>query len=512
MALTDLIKVTGDMAVVNPLGVYPAGTVGAAIAPVPGADNTGVEDSAPAFNAIILSTALKGGGVIKPVPGTYKIGSPIFLPSYITLDLRGCTIRSTGSNCIESGYVSGGALLSNISEYGTGNTGNGTHPVFAARIIGGILGCTSASSTAIGIRGHRLNFGCSIEGVVFEVTLGFAWETSHSWGLRVVDNTPRIPAIMKDFVDWTVVEGNNFEGDREDRYDPNYTALIIKTGGYGGSETLRLANNGFHRLRRGVYIACESSNMFIAGNHFESVVVDIEGDNTNKRGFTIQGNWMKANLTGQPSDITAVTPMIFPNLRDSKIGPNRFSHDRGPGYDYYINANTSSVFGNEYFWGTGLDLDLSRINMGASNVIRVIAGSNSAASNHPEIGDVNPLGYTYEKYKAKYRYPAGNVPHCTWSQSGSVGTLKTWIPWDTTGVGGCRSLCSFNLRTVGADRSFQMSGHFNWNTVVPIVAKELYGGTDTVTLSISKSSDNFVQLVITGISSNSAVSGWIKEM
>ena len=495
----------------NPFLQYPVGTVGEYLAQIPTADNKGISNSLSAFNSAIKKLALQGGGTIKPDPGVYLIsGGSILWPSNIGLDLRGVTLKGDGTNTlIKSGAIVNGELVDITTEYGAGSsgTGSGTHYVWRSEVVGGVL-----QNAGLGIRGHRLNNSTVIRGVTFENTLTQSWITSHSWGLKITECTVYAPAIMKDFVDWTEVSGNSFEGN--DGWNDNYAALTITTGGYGGSYSARIISNGFHRMHIGINLTCEMADCVMEDNHFEAVVKHVVGDNNDKRHFRIKNNWMKANLLTAQAGAAAVTPMTFGFLRDSEIGPNRFTRDsRSPDYDYYINAAGSNVFGNEVFVGYKTDSDFSKFNLNATNILRTMRGGNLASTAFPEIDLRSGNGaYTIEKYRAKYNFVNQSIPNCSVVYSGGTITITTWIPWTVTGTGGCASYCQFHLNVIGSTRTIKLMGKFGWNTVTLDVNKEIYGNSDTLSASLSGDANGFTVLTLTGAPSGGAINGWIKEL
>nr|UVX43046.1 MAG: hypothetical protein [Bacteriophage sp.] len=495
----------------DPFTEYPEKTVGAYLSQVPDSDNTGIENSREQFNSAIKKLAIRGGGTLKPDPGVYLIsGGSILWPSNIRLDLKGVTLKGDGTNTlIKAGAIVDGDLVDITTEYGTGSsgTGSGTHYVWRSEVVGGVL-----QNASLGIRGHRLNNSTVVRGVTFENTLTQSWVTSHSWGLKITECTVYAPAIMKDFVDWTEVSGNSFEGN--DGWNDDYVALTITTGGYGGSYSARICSNGFHRMHKGINLTCEMADCIIEGNHFEAVVKHIIGDNNDKRHFRIKNNWMKANLLTAQAGAAAVTPMTFGFLRDSEIGPNRFTRgSSSPDYDYYINASGSNVFGNEVFVGYKTDSDFSKFNMNATNILRVIRGGNLASTAFPEIDLRSGNGaYTVEKYRSVYNYINQQIPNCSVTYSGSVITIKTWITWSSTGTGGCVNFCAFHFNVFGTSRSIRLAGRFDWNVVSIDVNKEMYGNSDTLGVSLSGSDDGFTIVTITRAPTGGAINGWIKEL
>lgn len=492
----------------SPFNYYPSATTGNYLAQIPGSDNTNTNDSTAAFNAAILKLAMAGGGILKPEPGVYKINGSVLIPTDITLDLHGCTLSGNGNNTlIAAGAVVNGALIDITSEYGTGDTGNGVHFVFRACIRGGVL-----KSAGIGIRGHRFNNGTSIEYVTFDSTLKQSWITSHSWGLKVAMNTVYAPAIMKDFVDWTEISGNTFEGNNV--YTDGYIALTITTGGYGGSYSARLINNAFHRMYQGVSFTCEGSNTVIESNHFESTVLHIDGNSNARNGFRIKNNWMKANLLNPPAAITAVTAMRFGFIINSELGPNFYSNDRGPNYDYYINASGSNVYGNTVYVGykSEANTDYTKFNLNEPNQLVVLRGSNDPTVSQPEIDTRSGSGvYTMEKYKANYNDVRNSLPGCTVTYSGTEVVIKTWIPW----VNGCQSLCAFNLKTVGELKTIRFAGTFCLKNFAVTANADIYGATgESYTLDpyISSSTDGFTVITLKRAPTGGYLTGWIKQM
>lgn len=474
-----------------------------AVNPLPDADNTGVSDSTAYFNSKILEVHNSGGGVIKPISGTYLIGGSILLPSSVFLDLRGCTLIGNGSNIIvKSGAVISGVLTDITSEHGSGAQGAGTNCVAAAGIIGGTLG-----NAAIGIRGHRFNYGTTIVGTVFSASLGKSWYTTHSWGLKVEQCLVYSSAVMEDFVDWTEVCGNSFEGSNSSI--PTIALLI--NGNFGGSYSLNIHNNGFHHWASGIAINCESDNTVITSNHFEDVVYHVSGNALTKTGFRIKNNWMKANLSIPQA---TVIPISFQALTNSEVGPNYYSTDGFSNFSAKVDLNTSSCFGNdvwtEYSPSNSTPPDLSMYQVTPANSIRFRSGSNDSTIVHPSIMELaGTSGLTFEKYKSNYHSVPNNIPHCTTNYSGTSATIDTWIASSPIGS---EKMAAFNFKCVGTT-SVVISGFICMGNVSIVAKKDSYSGVDMPGVSVTTSNNSGrMRVTVSGLASGGYITGWIKEM
>lgn len=496
----------------NPLATYPENTLGNYLTQVPGSDNTGVNNSLDSFNAAILKLALKGGGVLHPEPGVYKIsGGSVLLPSYVTLDLRGCELRGDGkgtNTLIASGWVENGTLIDITPEYGTGGgDGNGTHFVIQARVFGGKL-----TNAGIGIRGQRFNYGTTIEGVWFENSLSQGWFTTHSWGLKVTRCLARATCKMLDFVDWTEVSNNDFEGLAY--FVSGYVGLIIGTGGYGGSYSCRIISNGFHQMETAIKLEGEIDDLVIESNHYERTVYHVVGDQYTKTNFRIKHNWMKANLAHpddpslEPPTKPGVIPMVFQNLKDSDIGPNRFTNDSGSTYSAHIVATGDECYGNRYYVGykTDVDNDFSKIQMANANALYVMRGSNNSTISQPSIElRSGNAAYTVEKYKSSYNMQPNKIPFCDVYLDGSGNaTITTWFQQSN------QLLCAFSFRFVGSSYTAIIAGTFCYDTAQPTVNKVSSGGT--LPMVVGAAGDGRLTLSFAQLPAGVTVSGWVKEL
>lgn len=131
-----------------------------------GADQSGVVNSSAAFNAAILDCALAGGGTVTMPYGTYLLQNTVFLPAYVTLDLGGSIIQGPGvgsaTNLFESGYLSGGAVISNIN-------------VAETYVIRGSIRNGFIKNCGKAIAVERLIDGCEIRDIQFENCTYAVW-------------------------------------------------------------------------------------------------------------------------------------------------------------------------------------------------------------------------------------------------------------------------------------------------------------------------------------------------
>lgn len=502
--LIELAKPSGaGLSGFDPLSSYPPNTLGNYLAQVPGADNTGVNNSLDYFNAAIQKLALAGGGILHPEPGVYLIsGGSVLIPSYITLDLRGCELKGDGANTlIASGAIVDGALIDITPEYGTGGgDGNGTHFVVHGKLLGGRL-----TNAGRGIRGQRLNYGSSIEEVWFDESLTESWRTTHSWGLKVSRNTSRAPAFMLDFVDWTEVSNNDFEGKGWNH--SGHIALTIGTGGHGGSYSCRIISNGFHQMETAIKLVGEIDDLVIESNHFERTVYHVTGDQYTKRNFIIKQNWMKANLDGSASK-PGVVPMSFSSLIDSDIGPNRFTNDSGATYDAHIVANGDECYGNRYYVGYKLDSDndFSKIQMSNANVLYVIRGSNNSTISQPSAElRSGTAAYTVEKYKSVYNMQDNKIPFCdVYLDSSGNATITTWFSQSDQLLG------AFSLRFVSPTANAVVAGTFCYDSSNITINKISSGGA--LGVSVGAAGDGRQSLSFSQVPTGSTVRGWVKQL
>ena len=95
----------------------------------------GDTDDTASFNRAILAAALQGSGtVIAPPTKTYTVASKVLICANVQIDLCGSTINgSLSSTMFESGYLSGGALITNIG------TGNETHTIYGCKVYNGVI-------------------------------------------------------------------------------------------------------------------------------------------------------------------------------------------------------------------------------------------------------------------------------------------------------------------------------------------------------------------------------------
>lgn len=504
---SDLAQPTGEAGAAlvkfNPFNEYLNGSVGQYLVTIPGADNTGQRNSVDEFNNAILKLAKKGGGRLKPEPGLYLIeGGSILLPSSIVLDLDGVRLIGDGNNwLIKSGAIVNRELIDITTEWGTLGEGAGLHFVAMAGVTGGEL-----FNAAGGIRAHRFNYGSGIHGVTFDKTLKTGWHSTHSWGLQLISNTVYSPCIMADFVDWTTLEGNSFEGPGSGL---DSTGLTIKAN-YGGSYSLRSSNNGFHHLKYGIVFECEADNFICQSCHFENVVNHLSGNRLRMRNFQIKNNWFKANLGSAAS---TVVPISFGALKDSEIGPNTFDTNGQSDFLMRVNLSSADCWGNRIYipYSASGDMpDLKKYNISVTNEIILRAGSNISEISQPVYEPVaGSSGYTMEQYRHRYNYTPNKIPFCDVVYMGTTITIKTWLPWLN---GGCRSKVVFDIFVFGSTKSVIIQGTFAWDLVNFDVNKDIYNGPYALNCSLSGSSDGYTVMTITGAPSGGAMNGWIKQL
>ena len=482
---------------IDMLSAYQLGTIGAQMVPLPAVDNTGVTDSTSVFNAKLLSMANAGGGVLKPIPGTYKINGTILLPSYVVLDLTGVKLLGNGANTlIENAAVIDGVLTSIISEHGNGWDGNGTHATFGSVVLNGTLG-----NAAKGIRFHRFNFGGRIDGTYFQPSLGISWEICHSWGLKIQHCTVYAKAKNYSFVDWTEISNNSFEG--LSSINSASTAIEFGVGSYSSV----IHSNGFHHFNTAIALIGEMTNLQIYNNHFEDCRYHVVGDAPTKTKLHIHHNWMKANLFVPESN---VIPISLLSSLYSTIGPNFYSTDGSSAYDAHVICNTPDCIGNEivvdHSLGNFVDLTLYQVSI--SNTIKASGCSNNAAIAQPwQEPLAGTSGYTVEKYRSRYHAVENLIPLCTVSYVGTTVKIDTFVPTDDFGG---NALVAFNFKISGSI-TYIIAGHICHGQIVTTVNSDYFtpGSPRTVTTS---NNSGYLRITISGVSAGGNITGWVKEM
>lgn len=463
-------------------------------------------DWTPAFNGAIAAAAVQGGGDVLHTPGVWTVLGSIYLVSRVHLKLLGVKLVGNGSNNIfESGWLDGMATASNVGEYGTGHTGNGTHWVDNALVYG-----AETDNCAMSARLHRFNYASTFKNCILRGSQYSIWST-HGWGQRYEGNFVRSPMRLQDFVDWTTVEGNSFEFCKGN-------ALIIghptTESAYGGSWTLRIINNGFHHTSgdageadagTAILLRMEVDNCEISGNHFESQKRHIVGDIRRCEKIVIRNNHLAAQVAG----VEAVT---FVNLRNSRIEKNDWVVSGGGSFNYHVSLNTSNTFGNEIevpYSTTSTAPDLSMYLLADTNRIKVCGGSNNASITQPYGEEWSGSGqYTIEKYRAKYRYSGGNIPFCTHSLVGNTLTLDTFVDTDARGT---FQPVMCNLRFHGSANTMEFIGHVAGLTVAPIVLRTRFGPNSPPTV-VASDSGGKLRLTFSGVPSDTVIRGWVKEL
>lgn len=464
-----------------------------------GADPSGGNNSVEAFNRAIRQASMAGGGEITAV-GVFRIAGPasIYLLSNIRLNLRGATLTGDGDNILIKSGAMFGATARDISvQYGKDMTGSGTQHVSNASVIGGTF-----ANARCAILAHRFNYGCTIEHNVFTATLKHAYISQHSWGLKVHQNTLYAPAIMRDFVDWTEVSGNSFEGPGPQN---GTAALTITTGGFGGAYSTNIVSNGFHHWQTGISITCETTNLSILHNHFEDVQCHIAASALNNYNMDISQNWMKANLASP----TTVVGMRLLNVKNSKLSPNFYSENAPCRFEAHIIAQTDDCWGNlielDYAPNSKADLRMYRLN--DANQVVQRGGSNNAALVQPTEEMMSGSGkYTIERYKRRYHAVPNSIPYCEVSYDAGVVQLDTWIDSD---IFGTRDLLAFNFSVEGRQHAYLVGGHLLGLKISTVENIALKGGGPGLALSASPWRGK-LRLTLRGSSPQSQISGWVK--
>jgi hypothetical protein len=467
-----------------------------------GADPSGETNAVDAFNRAIRQAHMAGGGEVTAV-GIFHIAGPtsIYLLSNIRLNLRGATLTGDGDNIL----IKSGTLIDNLmrdisNQYGSDVTGSGSQHVSNSSVIGGTFAHASCAILA-----HRFNYGCTIEHNLFTSTLKHAYISQHSWGLKVHQNTIYAPVIMRDFVDWTEVSGNSFEGPNSS--SNGIAALTITTGGFGGAYSTNIVSNGFHHWAIGISLTCETTNLSILHNHFEDVQCHIAASTFNNYHMDISQNWMRANLaTGG-----LVVGMRLLNVKNSKLSPNYYSESSPCRFEAHIIAQTHDCWGNvielDYAPDSKVDLSLYRLN-DANQVIQR-GGSNNAALVQPTEERMSGSGkYTIERYKRRYHAVPNQIPYCEVSYEQGVVQVDTWIDSDSYGT---RKLLAFNFSIEGKQHAYLVGGHLLGLNISVVENIALRGGGPGLELSAS-SCRGKLRLTLRGTSPQSKISGWVKEV
>ncbi len=475
-----------------------------------GADPTGITNSLSAFNSAIATVALAGGGEVV-AKGIYKIsGGAILLPSNVVLNLWGATLVGDGALLpgdaptdkilIKAAAMLAGGLTDITPEYGTGTTGSGTNYVSNASVRGGKF--TNANC---GILAQRFNWGCTIEHNWFDATLTNSYISEQSWGLKVHQNTIFAPAIMRDFVDWTEVTGNSFEGPGSTT--SSSSALTITSGGYGGSYSAKIESNGFHHWATGIALTAETTNLSIKDNHFEDVRFHVSGNALLQDKLDISQNWMKANLPVAGT----VIPIVLLNAKNSKIGPNYFSRSGPSTFDAYVVMDTVNCFGNQVsvdYQPTGIaDLTMYRLNEG--NLTVQYGGSNNPFLAQPSEERMSGVGaFTFEVYKRRYNLVSNRIPFCTVNYVGSVVTIDTWIPVDAYGL---TSRVAFNF-VINGISTFVVAGDLIGFTFITKVSFDRFTPAIAGPTIVASANSGVLRFTISGASTGGNITGWVKQL
>ena len=476
----------------------------------PVTDDPSTWDWTPAFNGAIAAAAMSGGGVVTHTPGTYKILGTVYLVSRVVLELCGVNLVGSGSNTMfETGWLNGESTQSNVGEYGTGHTGNGTHYVQHCIVRG-----AKVTNCRIGARLHRFNYGCLIENCDISATEHSIF-SSHGWSQQYRNNVIRQTMRLQDFVDWTIVEGNSFESIFN---APGIEIGQDQSGGevtYGGTWSLAIRNNGFHGCLVGILIRIQVENLLIQSNHFENggtlnaptpCHIYAPTNLTNRR-VVIENNHLAATMPN-------VVAIEFATLRDGVIRSNDFVISGAGTFAKRVVLNTSSTFGNEVevpYSPTNASPDLAMYSLADTNILRVRGGSNNSTLTQPYSEEWSGTGaYTFEKYRARYRRVQNSIPFCTVTSAANTVTVDTFVESPLAFGPTFPAMFSFNVG--GGTITHNITGFVVGTVVTTLINRQLGGsaGVATITASVSASK---LRLTIAGLpDASNAITGWVKEM
>lgn len=470
-----------------------------------GADPTGQRNSVTAFNNAIMFMTKRGGGQICAV-GNFRISGPdsILLPANIDLNLRGATLKGDGIGTnilIKAGAVVNGLLTDITREYGTENTGSGKNYVNNSRIKGGKF-----TDAACAVLAHRFNWGCVIENNFFSDSLTNSYISEQSWGIKIHQNTIFSPAIMRDFVDWTEITGNSFEGPGISK--KGIAALTIATGGFGGSYSARIESNGFHHWSIGISVTCETTNLSIKHNHFEDVNFHVKGGSMNNYNMDISQNWMKANLS-PPGRVTAIKLL---NVKNSKLWPNYYSHDDFSKFDAYIVANTPDCWGNllEMDYSPKSESNLDLYQLSDCNQVIQRGGENNPELAQPTVEIMSGSGrYTVEQYKRRYHAIPNVIPFCTVQANEGKIIIDTWVECTLFGTS---NLLAFNFFIENHEKKYLLGGHILGLKVAEIENIDVKSAKSQKLAVALSERDGKLRITIDKIPDGGRITGWVKEV
>lgn len=460
----------------------------------------GVNDDSQLINNAVLFLAKKGGGILKGIKNaTSIISNPILLVSNIRYEFFNYTIQGSTLtiNLFESGYYDNetDSIKSNISEHGTGTTGNGTH--YVENMI--LEGCT-LKNAGTGVRGHRLNYNTCIQNCNFDYTLqNYSVNICHSWSFVFRMNYVRQLAYFYNFADWTLIENNSFEG-RENTYT---TGLQIGNGSY----SCKIMSNGFHALTRaGIEIINECRDTEISNCHFEGNGVGILNNDTSGiiSNISVHNNWFLAGTAGTNSSAINMKTCI-----SSEFKQNTFSGN----WQFFYNLNGGVQYGNTiYLSNSSYYTNLpENLNIGRGTIVKLIASNNSGTM-LPQIENITNGNYTAEKFLSKHIFADNNIAMCTATKtSDNTIVIDTFINCNDISLTGYESVF-YNILAypTGKSRTYQLTGIIINNKVNELFNNTLSGTYDTMTVTPSNNNGKLRLTITNAVHNLAIVQGYIK--
>lgn len=379
----------------------------------------GVTDDSTIINGAIKYLAKNNGGTIVGAKGKVSfINNTIYIIDNVYYNFDNYTLQGNSMNTIMiSGYYdeSDDSLKMNYDpniEY------NGTN-FPENRISNTIIKGVTLKNANIGIKALCLNQNSIIEQCIFEKTLITSVDISFSWGCKFLSNLVYSQALFTNFADWTIIDGNSFEGSQGD----NEIMLSVGKGSY----SCRITSNGFHHTHIALELLDEIRDLEISNNHFESFDIAIyQGPDDDKviHSINIHNNWFyayKNNVIGIQAN----------SLINSTIEMNTF-RDNNYTFQYYVNLVGQNVFGNKIrtYSNSLINNPNTLYNINNGTLLEYISGNNTSTS-HPQIENFSG-NYTFEKYIAKYNNISNQIPLCTisYDTTGHILYIDTFIDFD----------------------------------------------------------------------------------
>lgn len=312
-----------------------------------GAVGGGTDDTS-AFNKAVLHLALLGGGkLITPAPA-YTLLGKVIVPSNVEIDLCKSVIAGSLTNTLfETGYLSGGAIITNIG------TANESHAVYGTCIHNGTI-----RNSLLAFNAFNFLAGCEfsdiilydcVQNVYAKRSFYNSWKNIYSAN-TVLNTRPGIAA-------WTFDDNNNAV-----HFDRVFTtgrdiAYLFKGAMFQGRISGLSAENGV----KGIVIENETFALEISGNYFE-------------------------DLSGAAIDLT------YAAQKTNLVIDNNFFHGPGVGIQGQLMIGGSIGAGNT-FSGCSNNVIITDDNFSSIEVHIPSNGDSSIAGFLPTL----PSGYTLGK-------------------------------------------------------------------------------------------------------------------